>query len=321
MTGRRPLKVVWNYAAGPWLYRRLEALGDEGLDVAVCPESDDRRLFELLADSDVLWHCLRPVDATVLEAAPNLALVQKVGVGVNTIDLATARRRGVAVCNMPASNSGAVAEHTLALMLAVLRQVPQFDRDLRAGLGWDWPPERQDHLREIGGRTVGLVGFGSVPALLAPMLRAMGAHVLYTARSPRDTPDAEYRALDDLLAQSDIVSLHVPLTEATEGLLNRERLAAMRAGAILVNTARGALVDEYALLDALNSGHLAGAGLDVFVDEPLPAQHPVANQPNVVLTPHVAWLTRQTLSRSLEVAVDNCRRLAAGQPLRHRVDD
>jgi phosphoglycerate dehydrogenase-like enzyme len=313
------MKVIWNYAAGPGFRRRLEALAAEGLDVAVCPELDDRQLFDLLADAEVLWHCLRPVDARMLRAAPCLKLVQKIGVGVNTIDLDVAHERGVAVCNMPGSNSAAVAEQALALMLAVLRQLPRFDADVRTGQGWSWPAERQDGLGQIAGRTVGLVGFGAVPQLLAPTLNAMGARVLYTARAPKDTDLGEYLPLDELLQASDIVSLHVPLTPQTQHLLNRERLGAMKRGAVLVNTARGALVDEDALLDALRRGHLTGAGLDVFATEPLPTNHPLLQRDDVVLAPHVAWLTGETLTRSLAVAVENCRRLAAGETLLHRV--
>jgi phosphoglycerate dehydrogenase-like enzyme len=313
------MKVIWNYAAGPGFRRRLEGLATEGLEVAVCPELDDRRLFDLLADAEVLWHCLRPVDARMLQAAPCLKLVQKIGVGVNTIDLEVARERGVAVCNMPGSNSAAVAEQTLALMLAVLRQLPRFDADVRAGRGWSWHAERQDGLGQIAGRTVGLVGFGSVPRLLAPTLNAMGARVLYTARTPKDTDLAQYSPLDELLEASDIVSLHVPLTPQTERMLNRGRFAAMKPGAVLVNTARGGLVDEAALLDALARGHLTGAGLDVFATEPLPTDHPLLQRDDVVLAPHVAWLTGETLTRSLTVAVENCRRLAAGETLLHRV--
>lgn len=314
------MKVIWNYEAGPAFCDRLAALAPQGLDVSVCPESDDARLFELLADAEVLWHCLRPVDAAVIEAAPRLRLVQKIGVGVNTIDLQTAQRRGVAVCNLPGSNSRAVAEHTLALMLAVLRQVPWFDADVREGRGWSWPPGRQDALGEIGGRTVGLVGFGSVPRLLAPTLTAMGARVVYTARAQAETDLAQYRSLDALLRESDIVSLHVPLTAATERLLDRARLRAMKTGAVLVNTARGALVDESALIETLDAGHLRGAGLDVFADEPAAPPHPLLGRGDVVLTPHVAWLTGETLARSLNVAVENCRRLAAGEPLLHQVE-
>lgn len=313
------MNVIWNYDAAPAFRRRLEALSDQGLSVSVCPESDDERLFELLENADVLWHCLRPVDARVLESAPRLKLVQKIGVGVNTIDLDVARARGVAVCNMPGTNSRAVAEQTLGLMLAVLRQLPWFDADVRADRGWRWDPARQDGLGEIGGRTVGLVGFGAVPRLLAPVLKALGARILYTARSAKDTDIAEYRPLDEIIAEADILSLHVPLTADTERLLDGERFRAMKAGAILVNTARGGLVDEEALLTALEHGSLAGAGLDVFAAEPLPADHPLLERPDVVLAPHVAWLTGETLARSLAVAADNCRRLAAGEPLQHRI--
>ena len=313
------MKVIWNYDAAPGLETHLEGLTREGLEVAVCPESDDERLFRLLADAEVLWHCLRPVDAKVLHAAPALRLVQKIGVGVNTIDLEVAGKRGVAVCNMPGTNSRAVAEQTLALMLAVLRQVPRFDDDVRRGRGWSWDVARQDDLGEIAGRTVGLVGFGAIPRLLAPILTAMGARVLYTALSRKNTDLAQYRTLDTLLCESDILSLHVPLTPETERMLDRERFAAMKPGAVLVNTARGALVDEAALLDALNQGRLRGAGLDVFATEPLPADHPLTCRDDVVLCPHVAWLTGETLRRSLEVAVENCRRLAAGKALLHQV--
>jgi phosphoglycerate dehydrogenase-like enzyme len=313
------MQVIWNYEAAPAFRRELAALAAQGLAVSVCPEADDQRLFELLPATEVLWHCLRPVDAQLLNAAPRLRLVQKIGVGVNTIDLELARARGIAVCNMPGTNSRAVAEQTLGLMLAVLRQIVRFDGDTRAGRGWAWDPNRQDALGEICGRTVGLVGFGAVPELLAPILTAMGARVLYTARAPRANATAEWRTLDALLTESDIVSLHVPLTAETTGLLDAERLARMKPGAILVNTARGGLVDGTALLDALGSGRLAGAGLDVFAAEPLPAGNPLTSLDNVVLAPHVAWLTRETLTRSLAVAAENCRRLQTDAPLLFRV--
>jgi phosphoglycerate dehydrogenase-like enzyme len=313
------MQIIWNYDAAPAFRATLATLAQQGLQVSVCPAADDRRLFELLAEAEVLWHCLRPVDAKLLNAAPRLRLVQKIGVGVNTIDLELARQRSIAVCNMPGTNSRAVAEHTLGLMLTVLRQICRFDADTRAGQGWRWNPDRQDALGEIAGRTVGLVGYGQVPALLTPILHAMGARVLYTARTPKPHTTATYCSLEQLLAQSDIVSLHLPLTTATERLINATRLALCRTGAILINTARGQLIDEAALLAALQSGQLAGAGLDVFTAEPLPATHPLYALPNVVLTPHTAWLTQETLARSLSVAIDNCRRLAAGAPLAFRI--
>lgn len=318
------MRIIWNYHATPAFAARLRALAESGLQVEVCPEADDAKLFRLLADAEVLWHCLRPVDAAVLEAAPRLRLVQKIGVGVNTIDLERAQARQIAVCNMPGTNSRAVAEHSLALMLGVLRQVARFDRDVRAGAGWNWDPARQATLGEICGRTVGLVGFGAVPQLLAPILAAMGARVLYTARSRRSAAPGgpvqpEYRDLDTLLAEADIVSLHVPLTPDTERLFDAARFARMRPGAILINTARGGLVDEQALLAALDAGRLAGAGLDVFASEPLAEPHPLQDRDDVVLAPHVAWLTQETLERSLQVAVSNCERLARGEPLLNRI--
>ena len=313
------MNVIYNYAAGPEFEATLRDLSSRGLDVAVCPESDDARLFELLRDADVLWHCLRPVDAAVIDAAPRLRLIQKIGVGVNTIDLQRARSRGIAVCNMPGTNSRAVAEHTLGLMLAVLRQIRRFDIDTRSGDGWSWPAHRQDRLGEIGGRTVGFVGMGGIPQLLAPTLAAMGAHVLYASQVPKPHLPYESVTLDELLARADIVTLHVPLTDATRHLLDARRFAQMKRGSILINTARGALVDEAALLAALDSGRLAAAGLDVFGEEPVPHSNALLHRDDVVVTPHVAWLTRETLLRSLEVAVANCHRLANAQPLLHRV--
>lgn len=297
----------------------MAELADSGLEVAVCGEQDDAAFAALLPETEVLWHCLRPLDAADLDAAPHLRLIQKIGVGVNTIDLEAARARGIAVCNMPGTNSRAVAEQTLGLMLAVLRRLPVFDVLVRAGRGWDRDPAIDDGLGELAGRTVGLVGAGSVPQLLAPILRAMDARVCWTARSERPEPIGKYLPLDELLACSDLVSLHVPLTAETRNLLDARRIAAMRPGAILINTARGGLVDAPALQAALESGHLGGAGLDVFAEEPPAPQDPLLASDRVVLAPHVAWLTRETLERSLRVAVENCGRLERGEPLLHRV--
>jgi phosphoglycerate dehydrogenase-like enzyme len=313
------MKVIYNYAAGPEFAQSLHALSSSGLDVDICSEADDARLFELLKTADVLWHCLRPVTAEVIDAAPNLRLVQKIGVGVNTINLERARARGVAVCNMPGTNSRAVAEHTLGLMLTVLRQLRRFDGDVRRGDGWSWHASRQDRLGEIAGRTIGLVGMGGIPQLLAPMLAAMGADVIYTARTAKPALPFGFVDLDTLLERADIVSLHVPLDAATRHLLNAERFARMRRGSVLINTARGALVDEAALIAALDAGTIAGAGLDVFGEEPIATTNPLLRRDDVVLTPHVAWLTLETLQRSLAVAVANCHRLANAQPLLHRV--
>ncbi|HEY3077992.1 MAG TPA: 2-hydroxyacid dehydrogenase [Burkholderiales bacterium] len=279
------------------------------LGVELCPESDASALQRLLPEVEILWHVLKPVTAEVIGAAPKLKLIQKIGSGVNTIDVEAAKRRGIAVCNLPGTNSRAVAEMTLLLMLACLRRLPELAHAVHAGRWLDaW--KLQDNFGELGGRTVGLLGYGAVPRLLAPILEAMGAKVLYWSRSASNADFAT------VLATSDIVSLHLPLTSETERCVDPRR---MKRGAILVNTARGGLVDEAALLEALRSGHLAATGLDVFAEEPLRADHPLLALPNVVCAPHLAWLTQETLERSITAAMENVRRLADGRALLNRV--
>jgi len=313
------MKVLFRFDLDQGLRPMIDRLAGEGFEITQCPEASDEDYDRHLPDAEVLWHVLKPVTGAHIARARNLKLIQKIGVGVNTIDLDAAAKAGIAVCNLPGSNSRAVAELALSLMLACLRRIAGFDRLMRAGNGWDWPSRWQGQLGEIGGRTVGLVGAGAIPRVLAPILDALGATVLVTARTPRRDLPATFVDKRDLLARADIVSLHLPLNEDTAGWLDRAAIAGMKQGAILVNTARGGLVDEAALAEALTTGHLSAAGLDVFVDEPLPAQSPLRKLENVTMTPHLAWLTRETLARSIELAGENCRRLARGDGLLHRV--
>jgi phosphoglycerate dehydrogenase-like enzyme len=311
------LKVLFHYAAGQPLRDRVEQLGEQGLDVVCCPEGVDTAFNEQIEDAQILWHVLQPVTAEVIARAQNLKLIQKLGVGVNTIDLEAAKAKNIAVCNMPGTNSQAVAELTLYLMLGALRQATRLDRACRSGT-WYLEAATKDALGEISGRTVGFVGFGAVPKILAPILQAMGARVIYYAQQPKTDP-YEFAPLESLLEQSDIVSLHVPATPETNGLISRSGLAMMKTGAILINTARGELVDEEALQDALRTGHLSAAGLDVFGQEPVSPQNPLLSLENVVVTPHVAWLTNETLSRCVDVAVRNSLAIMHGKELEHRV--
>lgn len=287
--------------------------------IVMVPEIDERAFAREMAEADVLLHVLKPVTAEMIAMAPGLRLIQKIGVGVNTIDLEAAQATGVAVANMPGTNTPAVAEHTLALMLATLRRIPPLDTATRTGRGWQLSGDETEALGEVGGKTVGFLGFGAVPSRLTPVLMALGTDVQFWNRSPR--PDAAARAvdLDTLIETSDILSLHVPLTPETQHILNAGRIARMKPGAILVNTARGELVDQAALLAALADGRLHGAGLDVFEAEPLTEAGLLAAQPRLVATPHIAWLTPETLNRSLAVITENCRRLSSGEDLLHRV--
>jgi len=298
------MSVVFHFDGSPALAERVASMG-----ITLCPESDEAMFRKILPTVEVLWHVLKPVTAQVIERAPRLKLIQKIGSGVNTIDLEAAKKRGIAVCNLPGTNSRAVAEMTLLLMLSCLRRIQSLDQAVRAA-SWKSAWKMQDHFGELGGRSVGLLGYGEVPRILVPMLDAMGARVQYWSRSRRS---AEF---ETVVATSDILSLHLPLNAKTEKILDPRR---MKRGAILVNTARGGLVDEAALVQALRDGHLAGAGLDVFAHEPLDRDHPLIGMGNVVLSPHLAWLTRETLERSIGAALENVRRLRDGQDLLNRV--
>jgi len=310
------MKAVLQYRASPGLQRRIAALD---VDTVVVDETDTDAFLRAVHDAEVLLHVLEPVTAAVIDAAPRLRLIQKIGIGVNTIDLDAARRRGIAVCNMPGTNTQAVAEMTLLLMLATLRRVAQLDGLTRAGRGWSIEPGMADDLGELAGRTVGLVGFGGVAGRLVPILQAIGATVIYTSRHAATDSPIRFVRFSEMLPLADVLSLHLPLAAETARIIGSAALAGMKRGSILINTARGHLVDEKALLDALTNGQLGAAGLDVFCREPVGADDPLLKLPNVVVTPHLAWLTVETLERSLVVIAENCRRLRTGEALLHRV--
>jgi len=310
------MKAVLQYRASPGFRKRIAELD---FPTVVVDEDNKDRFRREMADADILLHVLEPVTAAEIEAAPRLKLIQKIGIGVNTIDLDAARRRGIAVCNMPGTNTQAVAEMTLLLMLATLRRLAELDQLTRAGRGWEFEPQLPDELGELAGRTVGLVGFGAVARRLVPMLQAIGAKVVYTSRQAAADAPVPFRPFRDMLPVVDVLSLHLPLTPETTRIMNAGAFSAMKRGSIVINTARGTLVDEGALREALTCGHLRGAGLDVFCREPVGANDPLLRLPNVVVTPHLAWLTTETLDRSLGIIAENCRRLGAGQPLLHRV--
>ena len=315
------MKVIYHHTTGPWTLQRLQALAAEtGIEINIVAPDDVDGLAAALKDAEVIWHVLEKFTARHITAAPYLRLIQKIGVGINTIDVDAASARGIAVCNMPGSNSQGVAEMALALMLACLRRLPWLHDKTRLGNGWNLPPDVAERCTELSGRTVGLIGYGAIPRILASILVALGADVLYTATSPKDDAIGEWRELQELLRESDIVSLHIPITDETSGLLDRDTLALMRPGAILINTARGELVDQPALVDALKSGRISFAGLDVFATEPIAPHDAILRLENVILTPHVAWQTRETLERSLAIATENCRRLQDGEPLLHQVN-
>lgn len=314
------MKAVLHYRASDGFRAMLARYAmAAGISAVVVDEFDDDAFAREIADADVLLHVLKPVTAQMVGGALGLRLVQKLGVGVNTIDLEACKAAGVAVANMPGTNSQAVAEMALALMLSVLRRLSYLDPLTRQGQGWQPDPDLIDGVGEIGGRTVGFVGYGGSASRLGPALEALGARVIYTARSPKPELPGRFVGLEVLLREADIVSLHLPLTPETQRMIDANALASMKKGAILINTARGGLVDESALVSALCSGQLGGAGLDVFEREPVDPDNPLLGLPNVVVAPHQAWLTPETLDRSLAAAFENIRRLRAGEPLLNQI--
>jgi glyoxylate reductase len=248
-----------------------------------------------------------------LDLLPDLRVVANYGVGYDRVDVAALTRRGVALSNTPGVLDAATADLAFALILAARRGVVAGDRRVRAGewqQGW-WTG---DLTREVTGATLGIVGLGRIGSAVARRARGFEMRVLYTKRTPLDdAPDLEYRELDDLLAEADIVSLHIPRSRETEGLIDARRLALLRDGATLVNTARGELVDEPALVRELTSGRIH-AGLDVFADEPhVPPE--LLDLPNVVLTPHIGSATLTARHGMTRLVVDNLLAAANGRPL------
>jgi glyoxylate reductase len=265
----------------------------------------------------VILSYLDRADQGLLDAAPGLRHVASYGVGVNHIDLDACHRRGVFVTNTPDVLTDATADHAMALLLAAARRVADGDRVVRAG-GWT----RVDPSFLLGvhvtGKVLGVVGFGRIGQAVARRAAGFGMRILYAGPRPVDFPGAAHVPLPDLLAGSDFVSLNVPLTASTENLLSRDRIALMRRGAVLVNTARGEVIDDDALADALAEGRLAAAGLDVFRGEPnVPAR--LLALPNVVLTPHLGSGTVETRTAMSRMVVDDVLRVSRGESPRHPV--
>lgn len=276
--------------ADPISQRGLELLRKPGWEVST--PSRDGLAASLAAADALIVRSATQVTEQILEAAPKLRVVGRAGVGVDNIDLDAATRRGVLVMNTPGGNAVSVAEHTLALLMAVARRIPQHSAAIHAGR-WEKSGAQGVELR---GKTLGLVGIGRVGNEVARRARAMEMLVLaydpYVSESAARDAGVELSGLTELLARSDFVSLHAALSPSTEKLINAEALAKFKPGAVLVNAARGELVDEVALADALHSGKLSGAGLDVFAEEP-PKNSPLLGLPNAVFTPHIAGSTRE----------------------------
>jgi D-3-phosphoglycerate dehydrogenase len=287
------------------IFERLAKPGDPRVSIHRNADVTSDQLPKVLdgAEIAIVDHTALPTE--VARKCAGLKHVVFLGTGarsyMNPEELA---ELGIAVHLIRGYGDTAVAESTIALMWAAARGIARMDREMRAG---NWL--REDGM-QLTGKTLGLIGFGGIAAEVARIALGSGMRVIAWNRSPKNFPGVDFTTLDKLLAESHVVSLHLLLNDETRGFLSRERIAAMKPGVILVNTARGAMVDEAAMIDALNSGHIRHAGLDVFNIEPMPANHPLTKLPNVTLSAHSAFRTPEASENLMGAAWEHCRRIA-----------
>jgi D-3-phosphoglycerate dehydrogenase len=312
----------------PWhvlLYEDMHQAGkqllSEKAEIVFARSLDEDDLIEQVKDVDaVIIRANGSVTARLMDAAPKLKVIGRHGVGIDVIDLEAAKERGIIVCNTPVANVESVAEQAVGLMLAVSKHIARADKAIREGC---WHVRYECIGQELYGRTLGLIGLGRIGGRVAEICHfAFHMPVVYydivSYPQAEERLDARRLTMDAVLARADYVSLHVPLLPATRGLIGREQLGLMKKGAIFINTARGPIVDEAALVEALATGHLAGAGLDVYCVEPIAADNPLLRLENVVLTPHMSAHTDDAL-RAMSLVAEDVLRVLEGQGPVYRV--
>ena len=304
---------------GDLSWEPLERLGH----LTVHPRTAPDQVAERIAGADVVLTNKTPLNAAALAGAPTLRGIAVLATGYDVVDLAAARHTGVPVCNVPEYGTASVAQAVFALLLELCLHTGDHARAVREGR-WSDNPDFcfwDGSLTELAGRTIGVVGLGRIGRAVARIGLAFGMEVIACRRGAASGDDPESLTLvdlDTLLAASDVVSLHCPLTEETRGLINAARIGRMKPGALLLNTGRGALIQEADLAAALQAGRLGGAGLDVLTVEPPTRNHPLLQAPNCLITPHIAWATRQARERLIAISAANVAALLAGHP-QHRV--
>ena len=259
------------------------------------------------------------LDRETIFSAPDLKFIGVLATGYNVVDIAAARERGIAVCNIPTYGTAAVGQFAIAMLLEICHHVAHHSDAVHAGSWeqnadwcfWDYP------LIELAGKTMGIIGFGRIGQTTGRIARALGMNVIaydeYESGAGRAL--AEYTALDALFARSDVIALHCPLLPSTQGIINRENIAKMKDGVIILNNARGPLIVEQDLADALNSGKVYAAGLDVVSTEPIRGDNPLLKAKNCLITPHISWAPKESRQRLMEISADNLRRFLEGSPV------
>ncbi len=281
-------------------------------------EDDEEKIIERIGDADIVLINKVPITERIMDACPNLKLIAIFATGYNVVDVEAAKKRGIPVCNVPAYGTDAVGEFAMALLLELCHRVGHHSDAVREGRWescpdfcfWDYP------LMDLHGKTMGIIGFGRIGRTTGKLANAFGMKVLATGSRP--TPEgealAEYVDLDTLLSQSDVIALHCPLLPGTKDVICRENIEKMKDGVIIINNARGGCVVEQDLADALNSGKVAAAGLDVVSTEPIRGDNPLLSAKNCIITPHISWASKECRQRIMDTTVENLRAYLAGTP-------
>ena len=281
--------------------------------------TDEAETIARIGDAEIVFTNKTPITRKVLDACPGIRFISLLATGYNCVDYAYAREKGIPVANVPTYGTASVGQFAIALLLEICHHIGHHDASVHAGnwercadwCYWDYP------LIELAGKTMGIIGFGRIGQTTGRIARAMGMEVLAYDSHPSDAGRAiaEYVDLDALLARSDVVALHCPLFPETEGIINRETIAKMKDGAILLNNSRGPLVVEQDLADALNAGKLAAAGLDVVSTEPIRGDNPLLKAKNCIITPHISWAPKESRQRIMDCAVSNVKAFLSGSPV------
>lgn len=311
-------KVLYLSHATPEVYSIIREAVPAGFELITLEQNSDDERREKVAACEVVIVAATPLRKSVIEAAKRIELVHHQGVGwQDTTDHAALKERGIPLALTPEGTTVGVAEHTVLLILAALKLLPYADSELRQG---------RFHInalrpmsRELSGLTVGYIGMGRIAQAVAERLRAFGTHGIFFDPNVSAADGLRSTSFEQVLQQADVLTLHAPLTAQTHHIIGAAQIEQMKRGAYLINTSRGGLIDEAALISALQSGHLSAAALDVFETEPLPAGHPFSRLKNVVLTPHIAAGTRDALMTKMRALFANVERFYRGEPLANRV--
>ena len=309
------MKIAIDYSAvtnGDLGFEEFEKLG-ECVYFGVIPREE---LFALAKDCDAILVNKVPVDGAMLDACPKIKYVGVFATGYNIIDIEACRARGVTVCNVPNYSTNCVAQHVFALILSLYGKIPEYAASVAAG---DWIKSKTFTYFpwgtfEVYGKTLGILGYGNIGKAVAKIADAFGMNVLISTRTKPENCPYKVVSLEEMLRESDIVTLHCPQTPATLKLINKDTISLMKDGAILINTARGGVIDEYAVRQALDSGKLGGFGADVLSAEPMTIVNPLFGAKNSIITPHIAWVPQEARIRLLQVSAENLRKYLEGNP-------